>query len=776
MKRKTNSRQGAVLLTVVIVSMMMMVIISAAISFVGHTNRRSHEEYRKKQAYFTASSCIESFVEVTTNTNTSMGSSQAEIEANIKMLQDIADGKKYSIDIMKNGTRGGYAGEVTDYFTRGVGTCTIKVEKINGSSNNLKATAIAEYAGEKQTVAAYLYIKPLLSPGTMDNALEIIGTDGGGQSYNNLRVFGNTATPDLDSHYAHTLYVTGTNANTFCGDKLIYGSLASTFTGYSVLDNPYDETGEKPGCTLTVSRSLFVANRFTMASNREKTMDYEGNYSDPDYNYLNVGEAILFSGESSSKVGTSPSNMVDIYASGIYIGPKSGVPAKFKTAILDGIIDSDLLTSYNNNGFEKLEHGESMTFYSNIYTYPDVSGLDGDIYITGQSNHFYGDIYCGGDIYFNSSDPNNYHNIKLYISDASHVHGSIPAGVTAVYGDWTTKNVRCVRPSIDLTTPNPYVYYPEHFLCSDGVSTIKNTYASFYEGGYGTTLKTSGVKVLSGLSDDFRTDYTYTADNGKSITANYYVTESCILGDFYGNANIIIDARAAQRNADGRNDIVVIMKNGLSWSNNNNIFVINDTDESDGEDERFVYFVSDAGVGDTDASSTTSENTYDHSTFRSEVIITFGGTQKHIMDADAYLHSNLNVSGAYINPTDKDYPGAYDLKHSQIIFLLTEGTKFIASGSTDNLLIQGAIYGPRAEVNLSGNRNIMLAPPCSIPEGPDNSRVTVIGMVLCHNFITDGNNTGISYQPTSKNSMLPKAKGSKDIAESGFDIDHYAHS
>lgn len=788
MKRKPGSRQGAVLLTVIIVSMMMMVIISAAIAFVGHTNKTTHIEYRKKQAYFTAASCLEGFVEVTTNYTSALGYDAAQIEQSIKDMQQMADGNEYTIDIKKNGNRAGsYAGEVKDYFPRGVGDCTIKLEKINGSNNNLKATATATYAGETQTVAAYLYITPLHDPQPMTNALEIIGEDGGGQGYNNIRVYGNTAASDTSSHDNNTLYKTTTNVNGFYGDKVILGSLASTMTRYTVTENPcYTagvDNGQNPGCTLTVSRSLAVGNRFSMDSSIPKDITVTDAST---FNYLNVGEGLILGGVSSTKIGNSDNHQVDVYASGIVFGTLSSAPAAFQNAVTASVPaaqKSDYTSSMQG------ERGQEQTIYGNIYTYNDVAGLNGDIYINDINNKVYGDIYCGGDIYFNVSAGQFTCTGSLYISDATHIHGNKPAGLNCVYGDWANNNDRCARPAINCTSGSvdPYVYYPEHFLCQDGVSNIRQTYASFYKND-NKTLRDSGgymfianseviaMKYLGNAYNDCKQNVTYTAANGKSINANYYVDQSCVLTNL-DNATVLIDARKdhAKKNADGRQDIVIVMKDGMSCSNGNKIFVINDTDESDDDNEIFVYFVSDSGVGTTtdNYSADGSVSQYDTTTFKRPTI-NFGATQQFIMDADTYLNSSLAGGGA-INPTDADITGAYKLKHNQIMMLLTEGTTFTTSNN-GQLLLQAAIYGPAATVSLQNTCDITIEPYVGAAEGPSNNKIAVLGMVICHNLLASNNNEAIFYQAASDNSMLPKAKGSKDTYDTGFDIDHYAIS
>ena len=91
MKTKFKSqRKGAVLATVTVVSVMMVVIIAAATQLVAHTSARTNKEYRKKQAYYVASSCLRAFVAETTRSATDAVYTDAEITEKITQLQRIA--------------------------------------------------------------------------------------------------------------------------------------------------------------------------------------------------------------------------------------------------------------------------------------------------------------------------------------------------------------------------------------------------------------------------------------------------------------------------------------------------------------------------------------------------------------------------------------------------------------------------------------------------------------------------------------------------------------
>lgn len=771
MRNKAKSRQGSVLFTVIVVSMMMMVLIAASISLVGHTNTRTNQEYRSKQAYFLASSCIEGFVAEATNLSIADGASPAEIDsaarANIQMLQRIADDGN-EIDVRIENSDGT---ALEDWYTRGMGSCKIKLEK-NGSANNLKAIATATYLGQESTVVAYFSVKPLSDQQPMNNALEIIGTDGG-QSYNNIQVFGNTSASDLKSHQQNTVYTMTGNSCKFCGNMSILGSLATSVT-FSLGENPYYTPGNKdeqtPGGSLTVSRSFVIgANVASIVSQLGKN---SSNIEASTYNYLNVGECAIFNGTSGVKIGQNMDTQVDVYASNVVFGSYSSVPNSIKNAMKASAADPSAYETKMNIGAS----GDGQIINGNLYTYAN-GAFNGDIYFNGINNVINGDIYCSGDIYFNDSRVTIGGNV--YMLDGKTVHGTAPAGFAAkvITGDWTNINDRAKRPAINTTTDSvqQYVYFPEHMLCQDGVSQIKNTYEGMYE----ADKKTIKSTVKSITDPSFRTDDSNknVTVEGKTVEFKYIVTESCYIDTIDNNDKILIDMDNAVTNADGRKDIVIILKNGGHLANDNLILVRNSAPDYIGEnkntDQPICYFVSDAGVGTTNneyGNDNTTVSTYDHSTFNANPTFQLGYTTTRIMELETYVRGKLNNQS--INTTNEEYPGSYTPGCGKIVFLLTEGTVLNTSPNTS--LIQANIYAPRATVVLN-NGDSMAIEPAKSKNGSD-SHVNILGSLICAKAVCNANNNTVWYQQVSPNSMLPAAKGSKAIYSSGFKLVKYANS
>lgn len=446
-KFKTQ-RKGAVLMTVLVVSTMMVVIVGAAISLVAHTNYETNKEYRKKQAYFAASSTLEAFVTEVTRYSTSAGYTTSEIENEIKRLQNLADGKPTkAITISKINPGGGYGGDITDDNIRWKDvSVSLKLEKVGDSNKSLKAISTATYLGQRKTVVAYLTIGDLNKRKTVLNALEMLSANGGMQ-YNNIEVYGSTAAPDFSTHEENTVYDFRVNNNKFYGDISIYGSMVSG-VHMKLSPNPYyftkeydpdasaDEDEENPytpGCTLRVSRSFIMANNAPdLSSTLVKTLENdkfnvsvnsEGGRNF--FNFVDVREALVMSATSGAVIGapgtmtpavrggleyidyTDPAypggkvlpdptaRMVDVYTSLLVMG---NAPA-FLPQVVDWCASTAADPAAYKSAVGTMQNGNQARIYGNVYTYADSPTFNGDIYLIGIDNAIYGDIYCSGNIY-----------------------------------------------------------------------------------------------------------------------------------------------------------------------------------------------------------------------------------------------------------------------------------------------------------------------------------------------------------------------------------------
>lgn len=777
MKKKAKLEQGSVLFTVLAIMTMMMVLISATITFVAHTNKESYNEYYSRQAYFTASSCLESFVTEVTKYSADGSATEEQAKENIEMLQRIAaSGEVITVDIARDG------GASLDPVRDRVGTCTLRVQE-NGSNTNLKATATATYLGETESVTAYFTVKGLTKNKTLNNAIELIGNTGA--AYNNMEAYGNVAASDISSHTNNTKYDMTANNTKVSGAMTILGSLMAD-THMTMRKNPLyspsDELEEEQslGGSITVSRSLFNtggSGGLEVVSELQKARD---NNDPAEFNFVNAGEMIVMGG-TGTKIGSlgadtsdgSDNLEVDMYSYGLVVGSVntsnlSGLPAGEKAMIEEAIKSKDTSGADTTISFTTAQ-GQGQKFNGNIYTYDQGSGsvFNGDIYITGINNDFNGDIYCSGDIYVNAGG--NKVNGNVYLMPGKSIKGSSALTVTGTISnvDWASAAAgRAMKPAINSTSETlaQYVYFPEHMMCSDneGVSSINDTYASFYDAS--NNLKSSVKNV---------TDFPGGTKYGMEF--DHIVTSSCVM-DYLSNGaprkRVLIDVDDAAVNADGRNDIVIIMKNN-GFVDCHTILIKNSTVEDDGTAERFCYFVSDSGVGsvndeykdDMDANIIPARSsTYDASSFKTSSI-TFENTK--IMDFDTYINCSLYDNSKYLNFTTDESLDGYRPGSGQTIMLLTENSSI---KTNNQCLLQASIYAPRAVVSFANNQSLKVQPYTT-----ENTNVGIIGMVIVKQFNTSANNVGVFFQQVSENSVLKCAKGSKSVYTSGFKLSKYAN-
>lgn len=819
MRRKHKSnRQGAVLMTVTIVAVMMVVIVGAAISLVAHTNTKTNKEYRKKQAYFAASSCLEAFVVKETNMIVDATHTQDFIQQKLDELLAIADSGTTAT--VKIGELNG-SGEVDEGNLIGTKHArwndikvTLRVERMgehHDSDTSLKAIAVGKYLGESVKVVAYMSTKPLAMGKTVPGALEIIGTNGGGNSsYNNISVYGNTSAPLKESHNVNTIYAVKTNDSKFYGDTSIYGSLAFSGGTPRMSSNPYyvpgKNNGQTKGCTLYVSRSFTMnQNTGSLTSKYEKKRD--DNFAPKNenaFNYIQVDEAMCMMGN--NQIIGEPDHEIDIYTHLLSIGKKpsditlENPSAGGKTllyAMSKSVPDATKRAEYETKVTENVGQGQDIKICGNVYIRSKDEFFDGSLYVSGINNVINGDVYVEGNVYLSANikingslyiQPTNVSGEK--VEDRIKGTGTLTISGEKKLFDWTSDKNRAVVPN--NFSPMPYYYYPEHMLCLRGqpgmtVSTICNTYMNFYEAD-GKTLKPASsdtphlVTDDNGQANDATTfgngyDYSYVDGAGNPKTKHFtaVANKSFVLGgngQKINNASILVDLDNAEANADGRHDIVIILGNGTNAMNNLEIIVKNQDHDSEGSDPRFCYLVSDAGVGTvndeyaTQAPLKTQESTY--SGFIDAPLF-YSPNRFNLQELDTYLEVDR---GHGLNPTDKEYndPNIYDLPHGCIIMLLTEGATFIAPQES---YMQCTIYGPRATFQWDNNGKGLKIYPAA-EDGVDSIMTNIIGSCIVNQYKASNNNNTIVYNPVSSKSMVAVAHGfGEALADKTFRLDRY---
>ena len=844
MKTKFKSqRKGAVLATVTVVSIMMVVIISAATSLVAHTNNRTNVEYRKKQAYYVAQSCIRAFVAETTGMMKDATNTEEMIKAKIDELDAIAATDQWTTVKIERNALGGGSEEVGVSQPRwNNAECKLKVEPYGDC---LKVISTATYLGQEKTVVAYLTLDTLRSYKFKPKALEIIGTDGGNSRvFENIQVYGATGATSVDSNDMNTVYQINHNQNELYGNTDINGSL-SVQNANIFRSNPYYYPGvdDTMGCVVNVTRSMvFTANVPTFKPSYDKSltdMSRNPKESGSDYNFLNVHQALVFCSDNALLGVKDPltnnydtEKSVDVHAGWIYFGEKDNLASGMQTAIArknptDTAVDVDAywdriegMDDYGHRfGFG---HANGNTIVGNVFTHNDKTGdpaFNGDMIVNGVKAYVIGDIYLDGDLYICGPAGTELHANTVHLLDGHHVYNCAPnidasgntakpdpANIVTSYSGFAIEETnnqnwasvpRATQPDFPTLHETPYYYYPEHLLCQEGVSTIKGQYEAMYKDGT-DELDTDNVPEIT--DSKFRNknaDGTYKQEfhdeklgTDAVFRPDYVVTESCyvnILGeDSKGDAGgcyILIDVDNATTK-----DIVVVLKDG-GYTRNNNMILIRNSTNPETPEARFVYFVSDSGVGETsnEYASTGKESTYKHETFNDHPTYKFNDNTV-VMDLYAYFASDVyndvntgdpsktraKCSGGSLNPTpDPTRPG-YNLSSNNIFYLGTEGS--VLDFSRNDTIMQACFYMPRATYKVyCHGKSIKIDPYFT---ETDMLSVSIIGNLVCNHYeVESGNNNAIVYLGFSPYSMLSIIKGNGDeTISSSYMLDHYAAS
>jgi hypothetical protein len=548
------------------------------------------------------------------------------------------------------------------------------------------------------------------------------------------------------------------------------------------------------------------------------------NQSGSYYNYLIVRQALIF-GSNNAMIGVNDNFSVDAHAGMIYFGRENTIGNALKTACArkdptDTTVDVDAYWTKVKSGFSWGD-ANGNTIHGHVFTHSDDTGdnmFNGDMEIANVKVNVTGDVYLDGDLYMYGSDaqlttntvhlkPGHYvyNCARQYDNTTGDVVTPDPSnrvttlnGVTSIIfnDDWSSVE-RGKRPEFPLLSETPYYYYPEHLLCQQGVSTIKAQYESMYttDADGNQVIDTANVKNITDASfrnkdsnGNYNKVYGDETGTGPVFRPDYVVTESCYIdklgeiGKDDGGAYILIDVDEAEEK-----DIVVILKDGGSCRNNNVILVKNSTDPEDPNEARFVYFVSDSGVGTTynEYAATGDVSTYDHSSFKVSKF-NFIGATNIVMDLESYFHSDVytdgnraRCSGLSLNPTADTTKDGYPLHSNNIFFLITEGCELFCGDA--NTILQACVYMPRARYHTNNKgRSIKVDPYFTTT---DMESVAIIGNLVCNHYdvsrngVSVGNRNAIVYLPFSPCSMLSIIKGTgEEHATQSYMLDHYEAS
>ena len=243
-KRKQRNKPGVVLFTAVAVMLMLSILLTATVSFVSVNRTKTNDNYKSKQAYLTASSTLESFINqiqtdtAPTNDPTAKAQQKKAID-NLKKLASANSGKGTTTNVSYNGSNG---------KSDNIGTTKITVAQEGTSVANIVVTCETTYLGKTEKVAAHISTQSVTKPAEYTNTIELVGN--GGAGYDNLNVIGDMAGINNTTGKVYRF----TNNTSIYGSYLMYGSLEVSTQPLIMLKPSLVD--EKQGSTVTISENL----------------------------------------------------------------------------------------------------------------------------------------------------------------------------------------------------------------------------------------------------------------------------------------------------------------------------------------------------------------------------------------------------------------------------------------------------------------------------------------------------------------------------------------
>ena len=575
-RKKQNNRKGVVLVTVVMVMSVAFILIGAIMSFVQLNTTQTMRNYKKQQAFMTASTYLESFVSEIERQTTVTASDPTSTDYQNQMLRR----KNYINQLNTLANNGTSTKNVTvdgqSIQDKNMGELEISLKRL--STDNISITAKCNYKGETDQCSVHIYLPANAKKGPMENAIEYTGS--GNVHNNNGSVLGGVARINKGNDLDVTFNLQ--NDGVVSGGQFFYGNVVNKTRSNVNLQKSFDKNneGDYTGQGFTVSRNLTVENEWSITSTMDASLGA---------NYVNVGGDINV--KNNTGVGcavdgtnTTGSKPIDVYCTNFN---KEG-------------------NFYYQNGnlyVNKLE-GESASSSGNLTVKAGKMYVDGDIFVQGDLT-----IEAGTDK-------------ELKVTPGHHIYvdGDVTNGGTISYTDGTgDQNTIVVKageagyvgstkaPEIpdDVSGINHYQYDSGYILASGDTAakSIKNDYSKFY--GSGAITKT--LKDISGGEVTIPDNISDPANTGKNlkfakeIKESFIIDQSCI-NDSTKQKKYLINV------TDATGNIVVLLKNGINAADADKkmMFVVkNDSSElSDGGQKYGVFFVSDSGLG----SSATEEN------------------------------------------------------------------------------------------------------------------------------------------------------------------------
>ena len=721
-KRKQRNKPGVVLFTAVAVMLMLSILLTATVSFVSVNRTKTNDNYKSKQAYLTASSTLESFInQIQTDTyptnDPTAKAKQKQVMDNLKKLASANSGKGTTTTVSYNGGDG---------KSDNIGTTKITVAQEGTSVANIVVTCETTYLGKTEKVAAHISTHSVTKPAEYTNTIELVGN--GGAGYDNLNVIGDMAGINNTTGKVYRF----TNNTSIYGSYLMYGSLEVSTQPLIMLKPSLVD--EKQGSTVTISENLDVSNEFRINSTMARA---DG------YNYVNIGQKL------------STSNHMDVGSSGF---------------------DVDLFCCEANIG------GNDYTQYGNFYVYKGAGAYNGDATFGAAGQTINGSLYVEslkvtGSVYVTGTITGK----DKIVCQASNIHeGAVlsKAGRDAKPQIPVSADAYVYYPedffmSSDTNVTTISDQY-QAFYNGKNTKTF-NTFAS--DPSYWNNVDYTLTELIDLTGTGAKTPVT--SRYKLRITSSCTWASDLSFNDFGNGSRILVDV------SDTSGDIVIRLQNGLSldssWSPT--IVVRNRStiiDATTGDRKYNCYFVSDSGSAITlnGIDSVTGKSKHSGS---STCNYSFSGlkifdydTYVRMYDADTLNNTKGNPgapqSSFVLNPTSVDVAGSYRPSNSSIIFLFAQNTTLSA---TNNSFFQGSFYSPEAMVNIatSGLSGLNVTDSAG---GKMTVQCCAVGVVIANSF-GNANTAFYVYTKPSTTSVMQNAKGGKDDYAYGYELDRYDH-
>lgn len=754
-----GNKEGSILLTVMVIMTFATILAVGAMSFVQQASRKTFKNVNSQQAYYTASGCLETFVET--------------------IMSD--ENQWATFEQIATGT------ESTEVNLGVMGKCTIRIDK--PATGMIKLTATATTNGSTERVVCHLKANTIPGDAKFDNAIELSG--GSGAGYNNINIIGDMAGTN-DTNSDPVVYRLR-NSPTIYGNYFQYGSIESNN------QLKFVESVSGKGVSLTATKFVYFSQNQTSISSQVRK---ENNSVS---NFVNAGNAFVFNGNSSQSEPALGSNSeldlstgirpkdVDLFANGVVFGLKNPTNASDPVKVLS----TELTALMTEQGDAKPNGGGNDYWqYGNIYCYSEGGTINGDMVADSDKKiNITGDVLVEGDLYLtNVSEFNITGNLyvngtihwpsnasKLNIKGGGKLYNRLEFNKAAkenpliTYEDLSQSeflalktNPRAVRPTLTYDGTK-FVYSPEDLLISTdaSVSTISTDYllqVTTAELGTNTTFDDNKANPKSYLDKD----------TNETINFDLIINSSCYIKkeDLNGINNILINV------TETSGDIVLVFESGCALYGKN-ILVKNETKDLEIVDNKkpsYCYITIDTyQTGATGTVLDADGNIIDRPTgFKTNGYMMIDNLS--IVDYDTWNNclSYITIDGKSggnktLNTTNIAIADSYCPDLGFIIMLLTEETH-IQSGNQN--LIEATIFANRASMHLQNGRSIST---CLSADAPKAITTSVIGSVIVEK-LTTGEAQYINYCKPSSKSNLANLGGGGALKIKGYEISKYTNS